>query len=59
MACLKFSELSKELNKYFINNKEEQKKKGKAIGNLVNDFQSAFESADGKASENSYDLYSN
>ena len=59
MACLKFSELSKELNKHFSNNKDEQKKKGKVIRNLVNDFRSAFESADGKACEKSYDLNNN
>ena len=47
MACLKFSELSKELNKHFSNNEDEQIKKDKAIQNLVNDFRSAFESADG------------
>ena len=27
MACLKFSVISKELNKYFSNNKDEQKKR--------------------------------
>ena len=59
MACLKFNELSKELNKHFSNNKDEQKKKDKAIRNLVNDFRSAFESADGKACEKSYDLNNN
>ena len=59
MACLKFRELSKELNKHFSNNKNEQKKKDKAIRNLVNDFQSAFESADGKACRKSYDLNNN
>ena len=59
MACLKFSELSKELNKHFSNYKDEQKKKDKAIRNLGNDFRSAFESADGKACEKSYDLNNN
>ena len=59
MACLKFSELSKELNKHFSNNEDEQKKKDKVIRNLVNDFRSTFESADGKACEKSYDLNNN
>ena len=54
MACLKFSELSKELNKHFSN-----KKKDKAIRNLVNDFRSTFESADGKTCKKSYDLNNN
>ena len=31
MTCLKFSELIKELNKHFSNNKDEQKKKDKGI----------------------------
>ena len=59
MACLKFSELSKELNEHFSNNKDEQKKKDKAIRNLVNDFRSVFESAGGKACEKSYNLNNN
>ena len=59
MACLKFSELSKELNKHFSNNKDEQEKKDKVIRNLVNDFRSALESADRKACEKSYDLNNN
>ena len=56
MACLKFNELSKALDKHFSNNRDKQKKKDKAIRNLVNDFRSAFESADGKVCEKSYDL---
>ena len=59
MVCLKFIELSKELNKHFSNNKDEQKKKDKTIWNLMNDFWSAFESVDGKACEKSYDLNNN
>ena len=59
MACLKFSELSKELNKHFSNNKDEQKKKDNAIRNLVNDFRRALEYADGKACEKSFDLNNN
>ena len=59
MTCLKFSELSKGLNKHFSNNKDEKKKKDKVIRNLVNDFRSAFESADGKTCEKSLDLNNN